>query len=107
MKSFFVAIIILIVLGVVGYSGFRYFSSRQTTQPTTQTPKSVNTTLTGVLKSATGETSFMIVSGGKTTRVASYSLQLDEYVGRNVKITGQYSGNTLYVDAITSETYAQ
>lgn len=96
MKGLFIGFILLVILMTLGYFGFRALSLKSIKQPSYTTSP---VTLTGVLQKAKGEDyNFIIIGGGKSTGVASYSVKLDEYVGKNVEITGQYSGTTLYAD---------
>lgn len=61
--------------------------------------KAVNTTLTGPITKSGGK--FFIQPAGKpTTELDSYTVKLDQYVGKKVSVTGQYSGITLFVDQV-------
>lgn len=73
-------------------------SVQQTTQ--TQQEKAVNTTLSGMVTKSGGK--FYINSAGAATKeIDSYTVKLDDYVGKKVSVTGQYSGITLFVDTIS------
>ena len=61
--------------------------------------KAVNTTLSGTITSSSGKY-FIGGAGQAPTELGSYTVKLEEYVGKNVKVTGQYSGTTLFVDTI-------
>lgn len=99
MKNFVVILVALILLGGAGYAGYTYFASQQTAKKPTMT-KAV--TLTGILQAGKGDDyDFVILSNGKITGVTTYKLKLDQYVGKQVTVEGQYSGTTLYADSIT------
>jgi hypothetical protein len=64
--------------------------------------KAVDTTLTGTITKTGGK--FYINSTGQATKeLDSYTVKLDDYVGKKVSVTGQYSGITLFVDTVTSQ----
>jgi hypothetical protein len=102
MKGFLFGILFLILVGVGGFFWLKYSSQ---SPADSQTYKTEAITRTGKLqKSATTEGvdyTHQIISGGTYYGVNSYSLKLDEYVGKNVEATGQNSGTTLYIDSIT------
>ncbi len=99
MKGFLISIIFLVILGVAGYFGFKYFIQGKGSETTQY--KSTPVSLSGVLQATTGDDySHALLTGGKLTGVASYSVNLDDYVGQKVEVTGQYSGTTLYADSI-------
>ncbi len=61
--------------------------------------KKGDTTLSGKI-SASGET-YMITATGKAPQgIDSYTVDLKQYVGKTVKVTGQFSGDTLFVSKI-------
>jgi hypothetical protein len=61
--------------------------------------KSGETIKTGIVSEAGG--SFFLQEAGDTPReVESYSVDFSEYVGQTVTVTGQYSGDTLFVGQI-------
>jgi hypothetical protein len=105
MKATIVGIIFICILGLVAIGGY-FFVSRSNQQPvTTKTVKEAkNTTVTGVLtkvSSPKDDYSHVITAKSKITGVSSYSVQLDQYIGKTVTATGQFSGTTLYIDTIT------
>jgi hypothetical protein len=64
--------------------------------------KAVNTTLSGTISKTGGK--FFIQSTGKpTTELDSYTVKLDQYVGKKMSVTGQYSGTTLFVDIVSAQ----
>ncbi|MCX6791814.1 MAG: hypothetical protein NT149_02140 [Candidatus Gottesmanbacteria bacterium] len=101
MKAFLIGIIFLVIVGVGAYVGLKYFY-----KPTagSQTFKTAVITKTGILQKSTiaqSDFTHVIVSSGASVGVASYTLNLDDYIGKNVSVTGQFSGDTLYADSIT------
>jgi hypothetical protein len=61
--------------------------------------KSGDTTKTGTISSAGGKY-FLSEPGQPPREIESYSISLSEYVGKTVTVTGQYSGDTLFVGKI-------
>jgi hypothetical protein len=57
------------------------------------------TTLTGTITKS-GEEYLLTVPGKPTKGIDSYKLKLGDYVGKSVTVTGQYSGDTLFVNKI-------
>lgn len=73
--------------------------------PTTKTSvpgaeqKSGETTKTGTISTAGGK--FFLTEPGQPPReISSYAIKLADYVGKSVTVTGQYSGDTLFVGKI-------
>jgi uncharacterized protein (UPF0333 family) len=93
--------IALITGGVIGYV---YLSQAKTpSSSTTKTQVKPNVTFTGTLSKATdpnGEYTHLLNSTAGVKGVNSYSVHLDDYTGKKVTITGQYSGTTLYADTV-------
>ncbi len=73
--------------------------SQSTQAPTVSQKKNINTTLEGtIVQAATG---FAIQTGNPNpTRIDSYEVPIQQYLQQNVRVTGQYSGDTLFVDTI-------
>jgi len=61
--------------------------------------KSGDTTKTGSITSANGAF-FLQEQGGSPELVESYAVELNEYVGQTVTVTGQYSGDTLFIGSV-------
>ena len=100
MKAFLAGMVFLILVGVGGYFWLKYHSTSPTN---TQSFQTAAITRTGTLqKSSVAGADFthVIVSEGNSWGVASYSLHLDDYIGKKVEATGQNSGTTLYIDSI-------
>lgn len=68
-------------------------------QPDAAEQKVGDTTMTGSI-SQVGEKYFITVAGQTPKEIESYLVQLQDYVGKTVTITGQYSGDTLFVGKI-------
>jgi starvation-inducible outer membrane lipoprotein len=61
--------------------------------------KSGDTTKTGTITTAGGK--FFLTEAGQTPKeVESYQVDLSAYVGKTVTVTGQYSGDTLFIGSI-------
>jgi hypothetical protein len=102
MKAFIFGIVFLVLVGVGGYFGFQHWFKSQGGSES-QTFKTEAITRTGVLRKASiagSDFTHTITEGAKTYGVASYSVNLDQYIGKTVEATGQNSGTTLYIDAI-------
>ncbi len=61
--------------------------------------KKGDTVLTGMI-SKIGEKFFITVPGQAPKEIESYLVKLDEQVGKNITIVGQYSGDTLFVGKV-------
>lgn len=61
--------------------------------------KSGETTKTGMISTAGGKF-FLTESSQPPREISSYSIKLADYVGKNVTVTGQYSGDTLFIGKI-------
>ena len=61
--------------------------------------KQGNTIITGKISGSTG--AYFIQESGKNPQgIDSYAIDLSQYVGQTVTITGQYSGDTLFVGEV-------
>jgi uncharacterized protein (UPF0333 family) len=101
MKAFLIGLLFLVLVGAGAYVGLKYFYKPSTGS---QTYKTAAITKTGTLQKSTiskSDFTHVIVSSGGSVGVASYTLNLDDYIGKKVSVTGQFSGDTLYADAIT------
>ncbi len=58
-----------------------------------------DTVVTGMI-SKVGEKFFITAAGQTPKEIDSYAIKLDEHVGKSVTITGQYSGDTLFVGKV-------
>ncbi len=62
--------------------------------------KNSEVSMTGML-SKNGELYFITDSAGALHDIETYSVSFDEYIGKTVTVSGQYSGNTLFVTEIS------
>ena len=69
------------------------------TSPTQSSDKSGDITKSGTLTQAGGKF-FLQSPGGTPTAVDSYTVQLSGYVNKRVTVTGQYSGDVLFVSSV-------
>ena len=87
---------ILMVLGLgVALGGCAIGPAKQTQDMVAESPIK---TLTGTITIA-GKT-VNISKGGVVTEITSRRVDLTQYNGKEVSVTGQFSGSTLYVDEI-------
>lgn len=61
--------------------------------------KQGDTTMSGTIKAAAGKY-YLEAMGQTPMEIDSYTFNLADYVGREVTVTGQYSGDTLFVGEI-------
>ncbi len=103
MKAFLIGLLLIILVGAGAFVYLKYFYKAPATTAT-GTYKTASITKTGELRKTnvvgSDFTHVLINPSEKSTGVASYSLNLDDYVGKQVSITGQYSGDTLYADTV-------
>ncbi len=101
MKAFLLGLVFLALVATGGYVGLKYFYK----PPAVSQPyKTAALTKTGILQKSTisqSDFTHVIVIAGASVGVASYTLNLDDYIGKKVSVTGQFSGDTLYADTIT------
>jgi hypothetical protein len=109
MKTAIIALVLVIALGIGGYIGYTKLLPKLLGQEgpvigqmqNGDLPKSQ--TVTGVLmkvQNPTDDYTHNLKTADKLVRVASYTVKLDDYVGKTVTITGQPSGTTLFADTI-------
>ncbi len=102
MKAFLWGLVFFVI---VGAGGFVYLKYVYKSGPSTGSYKTEAVTKTGELRKTnvpgSDFTHVLINPSEKSVGVASYSLNLDDYIGKKVSVTGQYSGDTLYADTIT------
>lgn len=92
----------LLLITTLGVSGCSLFSSSSTDSSdigSSVEEKVGNTIKTGVVSQA-GESYFLTEPGKTPAEIDSYAIDLAQYVGKSVTVTGQYSGDTLFVGAI-------
>lgn len=102
MKAFLIGIVVLVIALVGAYFGLKYFYK----SPANTGTSSYQTTAisrTGELRKSnvTGsDFTHVLITPDKSIGIASYTLHLDDYIGKKVEVTGQFSGTTLYADTI-------
>ena len=74
-------------------------SAPANSKPASSDQKVGDTTLSGII-SQTGDQFMLTISGQPPKTLDSYKIDLKTYVGKKVKVTGQYSGDTLFVSSI-------
>jgi hypothetical protein len=101
MKKLFFSTV-LIVCATVFLSGCMDKSATQTGTSDTKlnaADKVGETTKVGVI-SKIGEKFYLQEAGQEPKEVESYSVDLSQYVGQNVTVAGQYSGDTLFIGRV-------
>jgi uncharacterized protein (UPF0333 family) len=104
MKNFLIVLIVLAVLGGAGYYGYQYLAKPAfPTQATEESTGSQTDTVRGLLLPGKGDDYSYILraDNGKTIGIASQKIDLSQYSGKSVEITGSYSGTTLYAYTVT------
>lgn len=111
MKYILITLVSIIVLGIAGYFGYQYLlqssgeSQFQSVNTTSEQPAKT-TTVEGMLikvPNPKDDYTHTLKTVDKLVRVASYTVSLDDYNNKNVAITGQYSGTTLFADSISEK----
>ena len=74
-------------------------STPSTDYPASTTVKQGDTTRTGKLTKI-GEKFFLQETGKQAAEIDSYAVDLNMYVDQTVTVTGQYSGDTLFVGSV-------
>jgi len=102
MKAFLTGIVVLVLVAAGAFVYLKYYSPSPT-DPEATIYKTAPVTKRGELRKtnvAASDFTHVLMADGSSVGVASYSLNLDDYIGRKVEVTGQYSGTTLYADII-------
>ena len=104
MKVFLVILFLLmaVVVGIWAYFSFLAPKTPPGAQTQTQQKQPV-VTMQGSLQKASdpnGEYSYLLTTRTTSVGVNSYSIHLDTYIGKNVEISGEYSGTILYADTV-------
>lgn len=100
MKKIVIFLVIAALLMMAILLGKVVVSKLKSTQTSPTTNQKVGTTTkTGVISSNSGV--FYLQEAGQTPKeIDSYTVELGDYVGQSVTVSGQYSGDTLFVGAI-------
>ena len=108
MKKAILVFVITIVL--IGGGVFFWLANAKKSMPNQKpgtlapaaTQKSGTTTKTGKVSNINGV--FYLQETGQTPKeIDSYSVELKDYVGQMVTVSGQYSGDTLFVGSIENK----
>lgn len=102
LKTFSLSLVILLVgASLTGCLPKRKLTNNPNAGVTTVEKKEKvgDTTLTGKITKV-GDKYFITVSGKQPQDLDSYSVDLSQYVGKTVTVTGQYSGDTLFVGKV-------
>lgn len=98
-------IVVLVFIAILGGGAYFYINSSKKSANTNvqtqgqNTQKSGVTTKTGTISKA-GSSYFIQEKNQEPLEVDSYSLDFNSYLGKTVVISGQYSGDTLFVTNI-------
>ncbi|MBT3249653.1 MAG: hypothetical protein HN846_03555 [Candidatus Pacebacteria bacterium] len=93
---------------IILFAGYIFSACTQTaTTPVNQNSGQVpaadqkvgDTSKTGMI-SQSGSVFFINVMGQEPEIIESYSMELADYVGQTITVTGQYSGDTLFVGSV-------
>ena len=79
----------------LGDSGTRSVTVDMTNETTEERP---GVTLTGVVVQAAGK--YFLQTNGRDTEITSRRIDIMPFVGKSVEVHGEFSGTTLYLDAI-------
>jgi hypothetical protein len=95
-KQFFLLFIALFIFS--GCQVQRSMEDNSSDIDAIESTKQGDTTLTGkIVKS--GETFTLVAGDGTQTELDSYKVDLNEFSGQTISVTGQYSGDTLFVSS--------
>jgi len=102
MKKIVTLLIIAAIVMLVVLLGKVALSKLKSTSNPTTSQKVGTTTKTGVI--STSNNVFYLQETGQTPKeVDSYTVELSDYVGQTVTVSGQYSGDTLFVGSVETK----
>lgn len=97
-----IIIILLTAAILIGLGVFAFSKLKNTQAPPAANQKVGTTTKTGVISN--NNNVFYLQEVGQTPKeIDSYTVELGDYVGETVTVSGQYSGDTLFVGSIESK----
>jgi hypothetical protein len=105
-------IMIILVVAITVFAGaFFVIKNIKSTglNPITMTNSNTNTTqkigtITTIGKISSTDGKFYLQEAGQIPReIDSYAIDLTKYVGQTITVSGQYSGDTLFVGSVTAE----
>ncbi len=91
-----IIIILLTIAVLIGLGMFALSKLKSTQTPPTTNQKVGTTTKTGVITTSNG-VFYLQEAGQNPKEIDSYTVELGDYVGETVTVSGQYSGDTLFV----------
>lgn len=93
-------LVVIVILGVGIYFGIQRFIPQQT-----ESVSNPVVTITGVLNKVppTSEYSYLLQTKTNSVGINSMKVDLGDYVGKEVSVTGQYSGDVLYADSVVTQ----
>lgn len=90
MKKLGIALTVLIAIFLSGCSK----------ENTTSQGKQV-ITKTGKIQALKGDDyTHILITSGENVKLNSYTVKLDDYLGKEIEVQGEYSGDTLFVDTV-------
>ena len=103
MKTIALVIVGVFLIVALAYAGFHSMTGVISTNKTPQTKTSLLITEVGTVQKAEGGDDYThhLVASDHTVKLNSYTVDFSQYEGKTAKVTGEYSGNTLFVDEIT------
>ena len=105
MKKFVLILVVFMVLAGGVFLWIQNAKKSVQKNPTTSsstTQKTGTTTKTGIISSSGGV--FYLQESGQTPKeIDSYAINLADYLGQSVTVSGQYSGDTLFVGSIEAK----
>lgn len=102
MKTFFLSLVLIISAAFLAACSAQPTSTGTSTTGEvgiTAEQKQGDTTKTGVI-SQIGDSFYLQEAGQTPAEIESYAVDLSAYVGQTVTVTGQYSGDTLFVGSV-------
>ena len=97
-----IIIILLTIAILIGLGMFALSKLKSTQTPPTTNQKVGTTTKTGTITTSNGV--FYLQEAGQTPKeIDSYTVELGDYVGETVTVSGQYSGDTLFVGSVETK----
>jgi len=97
-----IIVVFLMLAALIGIGVFALSKLKNTTPSPTANQKVGTTTKTGVISNSAGV--FYLQEKGQTPKeIDSYTVELSDYVGQNVTVSGQYSGDTLFVGSVETK----
>lgn len=102
MKKIITLLIIAAIVMLVVLLGKVALSKLKSTATPTTSQKVGTTTKTGII-STTNNVFYLQEAGQTPKEVDSYTVELGDYVGQSVTVSGQYSGDTLFIGSVETK----